>query len=399
MSIPTAALSESSSSRTLVRAGQIAFFPTGILTTLLGPMLPILIARWTLNDTQAGNLFLAQFLASVVGVQLSGVLLARWGFRPAFLSALLLMACGVATLDVGSIWLGLASVATYGLGLGLIVPTDSLLTAEISARLDVSSPASASRASASAVSLLNFFWGAGAVFCSLMVAWTAAHHLLPFFLGSVAVFLIVLALAVRNLPFPAAATLAQSSARSSWRELAKSPLIWLFAGVFFLYPGAETAVGGWIGSYVSRMGQRGAALASVMPAFFWSALTVGRAFGIAFLHRFPESRILRAGYATAAAGIGLMLWAPSLAGVIAGALIAGLSFATLYPITVARLSQRFGVAARSIGAFMFSLASVGPAVIVWMVGVVSHATGSLRAGLLLPLGATVILFLIHLLEW
>jgi hypothetical protein len=31
--------------------------------------------------------------------------------------------------------------------------------------------------------------------------------------------------------------------------------------------------------------------------------------------------------------------------------------------------------------------------------VVSHSTGSLRAGLLLPLGATIILFLIHLVDW
>jgi fucose permease len=94
-----------------------------------------------------------------------------------------------------------------------------------------------------------------------------------------------------------------------------------------------------------------------------------------------------------------MLWAPALAGVIGGALITGLSFATLYPITVARFSHRFGIAARTIGAVMFSLASVGPAVMPWMVGVISHATGSLRTGLLLPLGATVVLFLIHLFEW
>jgi fucose permease len=85
--------------------------------------------------------------------------------------------------------------------------------------------------------------------------------------------------------------------------------------------------------------------------------------------------------------------------VVAGLLITGLSFATVYPITVAQLSQRFGVAARSLGALMFSLAAIGPALIPWMVGVISHATGSLRAGLLLPLGATVILFLIHLVEW
>ncbi len=400
MASAQAELSPSSSNRKLILAGQIAFLPTGILTTLLGPMLPILIAHWALNDTQAGNLFLVQFLASLVGVQLAGVLLARWGFRPAFLLGLLLMASGVATIYMGSLGLGLASVATYGLGLGLIIPSDNLLIAEISSGSGPSSGAS-SRASsrASAVSLLNFFWSVGAVFCSLMVAWTAAHKLLPFFLGSVALFLVLLAFAMRNLPFPVAARSAESSALFSWREMAKSPAIWLFAAVFFLYPGAETAVGGWIGSYVSRLGSRGAAMASMMPAFFWSALTVGRALGTAFLRHFSERRVLRAGYAAGAAGIGLMLWAPALAGVIGGALITGLSFATLYPITVARFSQRFGVAARSIGAVMFSLAAVGPAVIPWMVGVISHSTGSLRAGLLLPLGATVILFLIHLSEW
>jgi fucose permease len=394
MASPQAELSPSSLNQRLVLAGQIAFFPTGILSTLLGPMLPILIARWTLNDTQAGNLFLVQFLAMMVGVQLSGVMLARRGFRLAFLLGLLLMACGAASLYMGSLWLGLISVAVNGLGLGLIAPTDNLLIAEMGSR-----PGSGPSSRASAVSLLNFFWGAGAVFCSLMVAWTAAHKLLPIFLGSVALFLVLLAFAMRNLPFPAAETSGESPVSSSWRELAKGPAIWLFAAVFFLYPGAETAVGGWIGSYVSRLGSQGAAMASMMPAFFWSALTVGRALGTAFLRHFSERRVLRAGYAAAAAGIALTLWAPTLAGVIAGALITGLSFATLYPITVARLSQRFGVAARSIGAVMFSLAALGPAVIPWMVGVISHSTGSLRAGMLLPLGATVILFLIHLFEW
>src|SRR5258708_1917879 len=301
MASPQAELSQSSSNRSssssnrkLVLAGQIAFFPTGILTTLLGPMLTILIARWAMNDTQAGNLFLVQFLAMLMGVQLSRVLLARWGFRLAFLLVLLLM--------------GVRNVA----------------------------------------------FAAGAVKC------------------------------------------AESSAASSWRAMAKSPAIWLFAAVFLLYPGVETAVGGWIGSYVSRLGTRGASMASMMPAFFWSALTVGRALGTVFLRHFSERSGLRACYGAGAAGIGLMLCGPTLTAVICGALITGLGFATLYPITVARLSQRFGVAARSIGSVLFSLAAVGPAGLPWVVGVISHFTGRLGAGLLVPLAATVILFLIHL---
>jgi hypothetical protein len=35
----------------------------------------------------------------------------------------------------------------------------------------------------------------------------------------------------------------------------------------------------------------------------------------------------------------------------------------------------------------------------WTVGVISNATGNLRAGLAVPLVATAVLFLIHLRDW
>ncbi len=300
----SAQIDHSPSNKRLILGAQLAFLPTGVLMTLLGPMLPLLIARWALNDSQAGNLFLVQFLAAVVGVQLSGVLLARLGYRPAFLSGLLLMAAGAALLYAGSVGLGMAAIGVYGLGVGLIVPTDSLLIAEISGD-------SRTRA----VNLLNFFWGFGAVFCSLMVAWASAHKMLPVFLGAVSLFLVLLVFAMWSLPFPPAA--APSDRGPRWQELARNPVIWLFAAVFFFYPGAETAVGGWIGSYVARLGPQEAHWAPLMPAFFWSALTTGRALGTLFLSYLSERRVLRAGFATAAGGIVLMLVASTLPGVIA----------------------------------------------------------------------------------
>ena len=386
MSSAQTQFSTESANRKLVLAGQLAFLPTGVLTTLLGPMLPIVIARWALTDTQAGNLFLVQFLAQLAGVQLASAMLARVGFRPAFLSGLVLMACGVSTFYAGGSWLGFASVATYGLGLGLIIPTDNLLIAEVSPN-----------SRASSVSLLNFFWGVGAVLCSLLVAWSHAHGLLPIFLGLVALSLLLLLVAVRDYPFPGAVKSEHTPV--AWREIWTSPATWLFAAVFFLYPGAETAVGGWIGSYVSRMGTHGASMASTMPAFFWVALMLGRGPGSLLLPHLPERRVLQVGYALGSAGIGLLLWSSTLAGVIASSLLTGLSFAALYPIAVARLSHHYGIAARSIGSVMFSLAAVGPAMIPWLVGVISHATGNLRAGLLVPLVATVSLFFIHLADW
>jgi FHS family glucose/mannose:H+ symporter-like MFS transporter len=383
----SAPLSNHAGSKKLILAGQIAFLPTGVLTTLLGPMLPILRVRWALNDSQAGILFPVQFLSQLAGVLLSGVLVARVGFRSAFLSGLLLMAGGVSMLYLGSPWLGFASVAVYGLGLGLVIPTDNLLIAEVS---------TGSRSAA--LSLLNFFWGVGAVACSLLVAWAQAHGMLLAFLEAVAVLLLLLAVGVRNLEFPGPI---QQGAEPPvrWREIWTSPATWLFASVFFLYPGAETAVGGWISSYVVRMGSNGAGMGALMTALFWSALTVGRAAGGLLLRHLREQRVLQVGFALATAGIGLLLWSTTLPGVIASALLTGLSYAMLYPITVARLSHHYGVAARRIGSVMFSLAAIGPATLAWMVGAVSNSAGNLRAGLGVPFGATLVLLLIHLWDW
>ena len=88
----------------------IAFVPTGIMTVLLGPVLPSLAARWSLNDAQAGELFTAQFLASTVGVALSGVLVPRLGYRLVLVLGLAFMALGVGTLPLGSWALGMSSV-------------------------------------------------------------------------------------------------------------------------------------------------------------------------------------------------------------------------------------------------------------------------------------------------
>jgi fucose permease len=370
----------------LVVAGQIAFLPTGVLTTLLGPMLPILTVRWALTDTQAGNLFLFQFLAQLAGVLVSGAMMSRFGFRMPFLYGLLLMAGGVGTLYLGSPLLGMVSVAVYGLGLGLVIPTDNLMIAEVS---------TGSRAAA--VSLLNFFWGAGAVAGSVMIGWAAKSHRVPLFLEAVAISLLVLAIAVRRLPFPGPRPVGGPSI--PWKVIARNPVTWLFAAVFFLYPGAETAVGGWIGSYVLQSGMGTAAAAAMMPAFFYAAMTTGRGAGGWVLRHLPEQRVLQAGYALAALGVAILLRSSTTTGVKFSALLIGICYATLYPIAVARLSQHYGVEARSVGSIMFSLAALGPAFLPWTVGVVSQSTGNLRAGLLVPLVATIILFFIHVREW
>src|SRR5260370_250653 len=61
-----------SSSRTgLLAVLFIGFILSGIATTIVGPMLPVFIRRWGLDDGQAGLFSTIQFLSPLVGTGIS----------------------------------------------------------------------------------------------------------------------------------------------------------------------------------------------------------------------------------------------------------------------------------------------------------------------------------------
>src|SRR3984893_16233508 len=107
------------SAKALTWAAYASFVPIGIATVLLGPMLPTLSARWSLNYSQAGALFTVQYLASTVAVALSGVLVTHRGFRFAMKSGLLLMSAGVGLLLAGPRIMGIVCIAASGFGMGV----------------------------------------------------------------------------------------------------------------------------------------------------------------------------------------------------------------------------------------------------------------------------------------
>ena len=74
-------------------------------TTLLGPLLPLLAARWALSDAQAGALFTAQFAGQLTSTTLSTFITARLGERRTLAVGFVLVAVGVAAVGVVPAWL------------------------------------------------------------------------------------------------------------------------------------------------------------------------------------------------------------------------------------------------------------------------------------------------------
>ena len=106
----------STSGTTLV---YLDFLVTGIVMTFLGPMLPVLSARWSLTDEQAGYFLFAQFFSSMFGMLASGPLVQRIGYRLTLIIGLLMMAAGLALLVSGPWLLGMIAVCVLGVGHGV----------------------------------------------------------------------------------------------------------------------------------------------------------------------------------------------------------------------------------------------------------------------------------------
>ena len=367
-----------------------AFVPTGIVTVLLGPVLPMLSARWGMSDAQAGQFFTAQFLASVAGTVVLGFLVRRFGYRLVLVLGLLAMVLGVAGLPISSQhWLGVASVACYGVGLGWVIPACNLLVAEVNPLKR-----------ASALSLLNFSWSVGAVACPFLVApFQRSGHLAWFFYGLVAFILLTTILLGRVwLPGGSSAADGRASLQVFW-ELLRTPAAIALAVLFFVYVGIENSVGGWLASYAKRLVDGAGTMWVTTPSYFYGGLLAGRGLAPLLLSKVSETRVVRACVALALLGLGALLSSGSLALTFVSAGVIGLGLAAVYPITISLLSHTFGADATRLGSVMFMLASLGAAVMPWMVGVVSTASSSLRIGMSLPLLGCGILLVLFFRDW
>jgi MFS transporter, FHS family, glucose/mannose:H+ symporter len=359
--------------RATIATAHVAFILTGTVTTLLGPLLPVLVARWELDDARAGYLFTAQFVGSMLGVALSGRLVTRFGFARGLSAGLAAMAAGVGALGVVAWPQALVCVACYGVGLGITIPATNLLIADAKPERR-----------AEALNILNLAWGIGAVAAPPAFAWFAARDRVDAFLFSVAASLVgIMAVHVSLTRRVRAEAVREASGTPAPAVRWRSPAFLVYGALFFVYVGTENALAGWIAAFAQRLDA--APIAVSTSAFFWAGLLGGRAVAPLVFRRSREAVLVQGGLALAALGVALVLTAANLAGVMAGAAISGLGLSIVFPTTIAQLSQRFAGASAPAAAAAFALAGLGGATVPWLVGFWSTAAGSLRAGLVVPL--------------
>ena len=290
-------MSESSDARAHLSGRPLlftGFVVTGFVTTLLGPVLPWLTARWMLSDAAAGALFTIQFTGSIVAGALSGLVVARLGSSATLSTGYALMAAGLAGLALGERATGTLGIGVAGVGLGFVVPATNLIVARLTP----------DRAAA-ALGGLNFCWGLGAATWPVIVARFNPVPGVPVALLVVSGLLLVMSARMATARFPLhVLRRAGSSAPGtwSWRPLT------ILGLCIAIYSGVESAFGGWIAEYTRRLTADTSTMRwETAASAFWGGLAGGRGLVAVGLARRFETVAMFSGLALVAAAMALLL--------------------------------------------------------------------------------------------
>lgn len=352
-----------------------AFVLSGVVTVVLGPLIPEASARWGRRPSEVGLLFFFQFVSSSAGAAISS----RHPRRHV-VAGYAAMAVGLVGLALGSFHLALASAALIGLGLGLSIPATNVIVA--SRHPDHRG---------AALSRLNLIWGLGAVLSPLLFA------VLPARAPAEAVLL------------PVAALAAAASLGLAWTLSADPPpredagaaagrstfgLLGLAAAQLFLAVGTEAAMGGWLVAAVADLGRVPSLL---VGGAFWASFLLGRALAPALLARVTEGAMHAAALALAGGGVATLIVAESRALLALGSVLAGLGLSPVFPLVMSALTVLVEASRSRLAGVVFAAGGLGGACLPWLLGRLGEAGGSLRLGFAVPLAAIVLMAL--LLGW
>jgi fucose permease len=361
------------------------FLISGTVTVLIGQVLPILARQYSLNDLQLSFYFPAQFAGSLAGTFLTSRYARQNRFLHASMIGAALMAAGLLLMNVDSFGVSLIAFFLNGIGIGLTLPAINMTVLELS-------PLN----TASALSILNFCWGVGAIICKPFVDLTSlGTNILP----TTLLLAFPMLIAAAMLYFQPTRVIMPASDETAGADsdppIWTMPLAWVIALFNFIHVGFESGMGGWLTTYTERVDQTQAGHWLSPTLIYFLFFVVGRGFAPLLFRFLNENKMLILGLLVVLGGMMVTVTALSVLTLGIGAAIAGFGTSWIFPTNVARFSKTFGPSASRRATPLFICGTLGAAASTWLIGFVSDRTGELRSGMYVLVGCIVLLIVVQ----
>ena len=361
-------------------AGILVF---GIVFAILGTVfgLPAMRARLQITFAQQGTLFLLLYLGIFLASLLIGPLIDHLGNKAnLFASSLVVALALVCFASAHSFATASAAAVLLGLGGGGLNTCTNVLVSDLYA---------AQRGPM--LNLLGIFFGVGAISIPLTASSIEGHFTIPQLFLFCSILAGICAIWYATMSFPPAKT-KQAFSFGEFLDVAKYSGVLLLAFILFFESGNEACIAGWTSTYVGVTGYS-PRLATLVLAAYWAALMLSRVLAARLLRRIGKAQLVVSMAFLSLAGCAVLLFSRSLFALFIGAVVIGLSYAPIFPTTLAIAGDLHSERAGTVFGLLFSIALIGGMTFPWAVGQLSQAI-SVRAGMIVPtLGAVGIISL------
>jgi fucose permease len=314
----------------LIVAMILAIFVYGSIAALLGTILPQLQKRLSLDNAQSGYAFMAYAIGLAIASIAIGPILDNVGKKAGLVAGLTGIAIALAGLAFAAGYgAALGAMFLLGLGGGMLVTASNTLISDV-----------AEERRASALNLLNIFFGLGGMVTPFMAANIPAlssAYALCLALAAVTGITMVVNL-VTPMPPP---TREGGFAFAQAGPLLNQPALYLLSLYLFLYVACEVGVWNWLVAYLVSQGVAEGYAQNVLSFGFALGLLIGRLIASRVLLGVPEIRVTL--FASAAMAVTTFAMLQTASPVMAGAMVflAGLAMAPMFPTVLGMVGNVF----------------------------------------------------------
>jgi len=367
-----------SSSRALFACSCLCLLTFGIVFTMVGTVLPSVMARFGIDKASGGTLLLLMTFGVLLGALIFGPIVDRRGYKAMLVGSTALIILGLEGVafapSIG--WLR-AAVFLIGFAGGIINGGANALVSDISG--DARGPR---------LNLLGVFFGIGAMGVPFVIGMLTSRFSHASLIAGIGAIVLGPLAAIATITFPPPKQ-AQGFPIADAGRLLRDPLMLLMGLILFLESGLELTVGGWTSTFVTEelaVGERGAL---ILLSLYWAGMMLARLAVGTVLSRVSPFRILYTCLTIALAGAALLLTTHSVPVAALGVFSLGVGFAAMFPTVLGFVGTRFAALSGTAFSAAITMALFGGMSLPYTAGLLGERFG-MRGSLLIVPAALVV---------
>ena len=358
----------------LMVAACAGIFFFGIVLALLGTLfgLPGMRAKLGISMSEQGNLFMLLYFGVLVATLAVGPTIDRYGNKAVLTFSALAVGLALAGFAAANSFRFAAGCALLmGLGGGGLNTSTNVLVSDLY-----------DQRRGAMLNILGIFFGFGALCMPFVAASLAQTFTVEQLLLTAAAPAIGASVAFAALKFPAARE-AHTFAFGDALRSARHPGVLLMALLLLCASGNEASIGGWTSTHLAQQGAS-TQTATFVLASFWGSLMAGRLLASRILQYISKERLVLLSGAGSIVSCAMVAWGPTVVVQTIGVILTGMTFAPVFPTTLAIAGDRYARFSGSVFSVLFAVALVGGMTFPWAIGQLAERS-AVRVGLTLPI--------------